>query len=138
MITEQQEQNLQSANDRRTAKRQDRTNPHVINVNDGRLMPNTQRLRQHKEYRVYTGPSNADLPTRMRWLEGMRRRAPKIIDSSTDAADEPFDIGKATKEDIAVFAMENFGKVFDLSLPLKTMREELKKLADAEAVQELA
>lgn len=131
MITAEQESNLQHANDRSTKKKQDRVNPHVINVHNGRLMPNTFALRNHKDYRVYTGPKGADESERMRWLASAGRRTPKVIDSSADAP--VFDIGKATKEDLVIFAMENYGAKLNPEQPLKELRTAVATLAKADA-----
>lgn len=131
MISSQQEAALQTANDRSSKKRQDKTNPMVIHIENARLMPNTPRLRVHKDYRVYTGNPTDDLETRKRWLKGVDRRTPKVIDSTPDAA--PFDVGTATADDLVMFAFENYGKVLDSALPPKKLREAVKALADAEA-----
>lgn len=128
MISAQQEMAMQAANDRSSKKRQDKTNPHVIHVDNGRLMPNTPRLREHKDYRVYTGPKGADLPTRMRWLAGAQRRAPALIDSSE--ASETFDLGKASAADLVMFAFENYGKVLDENTPLLELRKAIKAMAE--------
>lgn len=131
MISSQQETALQTANDRSSKKRQDRVNPMVIHIENARLMPNTPRLRVHKDYRVYTGNPTDDLETRKRWLKGVDRRTPKVIDSTPDTA--PFDVGTATADDLVMFAFENYGKVLDSALPPKKLREAVKALADAEA-----
>lgn len=131
MINAIQEAALQTANDRSSKKRQDRVNPMVIHIENARLMPNTPRLRVHKDYRVYTGDPTDDLETRKRWLKGVDRRTPKVIDSTPDAA--PFDVGTATADDLVMFAFENYGKVLDSALPPKKLREAVKALADAEA-----
>lgn len=131
MINATQEAALQTANDRSSKKRQDRVNPMVIHIENARLMPNTPRLRVHKDYRVYTGNPTDDLETRKRWLKGVDRRTPKVIDSTPDVA--PFDVGTATADDLVMFAFENYGKVLDSALPPKKLREAVKALADAEA-----
>lgn len=135
MINAQQEAALQHANDRSSRKKQDKTNPMVIHIENARLMPNTPRLRVHKDYRVYTGNPTDDLETRKRWLKGVDRRTPKVIDSTPDAA--PFDVGTATADDLVMFAFENYGKVLDSALPPKKLREAVKALADAEAAASL-
>lgn len=131
MINAQQEAALQQANDRSSRKKQDKTHPMVIHVDNARLMPNTPRLRAHKDYRVYTGNPTDDEATRKRWLKSSGRRAPKIIDSTPE--EEAFDIGTATPDDLVMFAFENYGKVLDAALPPKKLREAVKALADAEA-----
>lgn len=129
MITAEQERNLADAN-ARSKKKQDRTNPMVINVEDGRLMPNTPRLRIHPLYRVYTGDIKADLGTRMRWLEGLARSgAPKLTNSKE--AEDTFDVGTATVDDLVMFALEHFGLKLDPKKPMKALRREVMDAAEA-------
>jgi hypothetical protein len=136
MITEQQEQNLIDAQGR-TKRRQDRTNPMVININDGRLMPNTPRLRVHPNYRVYTGDLKASLPDRMSWVAGVKKiKVQRVVDSTADEA--PFDIGKADKDEMLVFAMENYGEALDPSLPLAVLRKKVAALASKTEEADLA
>lgn len=143
MISAQQEAAMQMANDRSSKKRQDKTNPFVINIDNGRLLPNTPRLRAHKDYRVYTGPTGPDVTEaqRMQWLAGAKRYSPRIVDSSVGAEaaaeSEPFDIGTATAADLVMFAFENYGKVLDEKSPLPVLRDVIKKAADAEAAASL-
>lgn len=128
MITAEQERNLSDAN-ARAKKKQDRTNPHVINIEDGRLMPNTPRLRIHPLYRVYTGPKNADVGTRMRWLEGQTRAGtPKLTNSKE--AEDTFDVGTATADELVMFGLEHFGLTLDGKKPLKVLRKEIMDAAE--------
>jgi len=129
MITAEQEQRLSDANSRTGKKKQDRENPMVIHVEDGRLMPNTPRLRVHPMYRVYGGSLDASLPERMAWLKGMMRMPRKVV--NTAPADEAFDIGTATADDLVLFALEEFGQVLDPTLPLKKLRTRVAELAAA-------
>lgn len=134
MISAQQEAAMQMANDRSSKRRQDKTNPHVINVNDGRLMPNTPRLRKHKDYRVYMGPKDADTELRMKWLAGAGRRSPMVVDSSEPA--EVFDLGKATAADLVLFAFENYGMILDENTPIVELRKAVKATAEKLAAAE--
>ena len=52
MITDAQEAAIAA---RRAQTQQDKRNPFLIHVDDGRLMPNVARLRGHAKYRVFTG-----------------------------------------------------------------------------------
>lgn len=128
MITAAQEQNVSNA--RRAL--QDKKVPHVININDGRLMPNVPRLRTHKDYRVYTGPRDPDgkpasLPQRMKWLAGaMHNNLPRIVDSS---AQEPFDIGKASRDELIVFASSELGMMLPDGLDAPEMRKRIMAYA---------
>jgi hypothetical protein len=129
MITAEQERNLSEAN-ARAKKKQDRTNPMVVNIEDGRLMPNTPRLRVHPQYRVYGGPRDADAAGRLRWLDGQSRagKTTKVVNSKE--AEDTFDVGTATADDLMIFALENYGLALDPSKPLKVLRKELLAAAE--------
>lgn len=138
MITAEQESNLANAN-MRAKKKQDKTNPFVVNIHDGRLMPNTPRLRAHKDYRVYpAGLDDARKSTnaeRLRWIEKSKAitSSPKIVNSMAEA--DQFDVGTATADELAVFAMEQWGLALDPKKPLKTLRGEvMKKASEIEPV----
>lgn len=126
MITAEQERNLSEAN-ARAKKKQDKTNPTVININNGRLMPNTPRLRAHSQYKVYTGDVNASTADRMAWLAGALKNGSKKITNSKAELDE-FDVGTADKDELMVFAMEEFGHALDPKLTLKDMRKKIMAL----------
>lgn len=129
MITASQEERLSEANSRSGKKKQDRENPMVMNIEDFRLMPNTPRLRAHKQYRVYSGPLDASVAQRKRWLEGALKQLPKRVVNS--APEEVFDIGLATADDLVIFALENYGAKLDPEHSLKKLRTEVAKLAAA-------
>ncbi len=50
---------------------------------------------------------------------------------NTAPADEAFDIGTATADDLVLFALEEFGQVLDPTLPLKKLRTRVAELAAA-------
>ena len=134
MITEQQVAHLAGAT-QRAKKAQDRTNPMVINIHNGRLMPNTARLRAHKDYRVYAGPLDASEPERMRWLAGALKQMPtKIVNSM--ATEDMFDVGTASADEMVVFANEQWGVVLDAAKPLKALRKEVMALAEKHAADQ--
>jgi hypothetical protein len=127
MISPEQEKRLSEANSR-SKKKQDKKNPHVININDGRLMPNTPGLRKHPAYRVYGGSVKDDLPTRMRWLAGQSRQStPRVVNSM--AEQDAFDVGTATADDLAVFALEQWGMVLNTTEPLPVLRKRVMEAA---------
>lgn len=138
MISPEQEARLSAANSR-SKKKQDKKNPHVINIKDGRLMPNTPGLRVHPNYRVYGGSSKDDLPTRMRWLEGMSRQiGPRVVNSM--AEQDAFDVGTATADDLVMFANEQWGMVLNPSEPLAVLRKRVMEAAEkaqTQAVEDL-
>lgn len=127
MITADQERNLADAN-ARAKKKQDKTNPMVVNIEDGRLMPNTPRLRAHPQYRVYAGPKDADAAGRLRWLDGQSRAGKtKIVNSMAES--DTFDVGTASVDDLIVFAMDNYGLALDPDKPMKTLRKQVMEAA---------
>ncbi len=131
MISPQQETNLAAAT-QRAKKKQDKTNPMVIHTTSGRLMPNTIRLRAHKDYRVYDGDINAPLSERMRWLEGRSKHwAPKVVNSKE--AEDLFDVGTATIDELVIFAVEQWGAALDPAKPAKVLRKEVMALAEKHA-----
>lgn len=139
MITAEQESNLAAAN-ARARKKQDREHPFVVNTKDGRLMPNTPRLRAHKDYRVLPmGLEDAKKSTigqRLKWVEKSAsiNTGPKVTNSM--AAQDEFDVGTATADELAVFAMETWGLALDPKLPLKALRKQvMDKAAAAEEKQ---
>ena len=132
MLTDQQEKTLSNAQQRSAKRRQDKQFPHVVNVNDGRLMPNVLALRNHKDYRVYQGPKDASTDDRLRWLQGVSK-TPKVTNSQAEADD--FDVGKATKDDLIVFAMEQYGAPIDPAMDIRTMRKKIVEMAEKAAAQ---
>lgn len=147
-ITEATEARMSEANRARNA--QDRKNPLLINVDDGRLVPNVPQLGgrnedkargisqilPHPKYRIYKGDPKASLEARMQYLatSGVNgRRA--VMDSSTEAdpALPAFDIQKATREDLVLFAMEQYGMALDEdgTMHLTTLRAKVKALAQS-------
>ena len=73
MITDAQEAALAA---RRAQTAQDKRNPFLIHVDDGRLIPNVARLRGHAKYRVFTGSPKATPEERMVWLRSMGNGTP--------------------------------------------------------------
>ena len=108
MITADQEANLAAANQRAKFK-QDKTNPHVVNIEDGRLMPNIPGLRKHPMYRVYAGPKTDNPSERLRWLEGQSRAGKaKLVNSKTE--EDTFDVGTAKADCLRVGNSHGHGR----------------------------
>ena len=141
-ISEAMEQKMVEANRARNA--QDKRHPMLINVKDGRLIPNVPKLRTHKDYRVYMGDPQAPLVDRLRILQtqGLLHAA-AVVDSqnnlehlkmgTVEAAGEPFDIAKASREQLKAFAIENYGVGLDEKgdTHLMTLRAQVRDLAKA-------
>jgi hypothetical protein len=120
-MTEAQEANLSNA----VNKRQDKEIPFLICTDDARLMPNVPQIRKMKNYMPYHGSPSDDLATRKAFLQGMGGKR-RIVNS---APDEVFDVGTASVEELAAFAMDEFGFALDVTLPAKKLRTKVMELA---------
>lgn len=140
MINEQQEARLAAATN--ALSKQDAKTPFLINITDGRLFPNIAKLRKGntakfgQNYRPYHGPVKATLEQRMQYLRSESGTAvpaaPTVIDSETDAyvpPPPPFDIGKATKEELITFAATQYGKVIGPDVHFMTARKMVREFA---------
>lgn len=109
-------------------KRQDSAAPLLINIEDGRLMPNAPNIRALPGYRIYHGDPKADLKARMAYLHsgGHGRKHTPVLDDV-----QPFDVSKATKEELLSFAMNEYGAALDVTADLRTLRKKVMELADA-------
>lgn len=119
MITDAQEAALAA---RRAQTAQDKRNPFLIHVDDGRLMPNVARLRGHAKYRVFTGSPKATPEERMVCLRSMGNGIPL-------PTEDPFDIGTASVAELIAFAASEYGVTLDPSTHHNKMRAELRRLA---------
>lgn len=136
-ITEAQEANLSA---QITRARQDKKTPFCINVKDGRLMPNVPEIRANADYRPFTGNYKATLDERMAYLRsggfgGPGRRA-VVMPADDDIPpappveeQPPFDIAKASKEELVAFAFDQWAEVLSIDTHLTTLRSQVAKLA---------
>lgn len=118
----------------RSKTRQNKTQPWLIR-DDGMIYPNTPLTAKNTRFRIYHGDVKASLEDRMRYLQnlGSKRR---VINSATAADDEaPFDIAKASKEQLIEFAQEQYGEILDPALHLNKMRSMVAKLAGVDPVR---
>lgn len=127
-ISEQQEAALSNA--RASSSRQDKKMPFLINRNDGRLYPNTPLMRKHADYIPYTGSVSATREERMVYLRTGSTRQRLIINSTVEEDETPFDIGKATAEELVAFALNTYGAALDQADGLKKLRNQVAKLAE--------
>lgn len=127
MISEAQESSLAQS---RAAARQNREIPFLINVKDGRLVPNTPGNANLSSYRPFLGDYKAPLTERMAYLKssGVGRGRVQVTNSAAEPA--VFDIGKATKDELIAFAFDNFQSVL-VDAPLGTLRKQVAELAKA-------
>ena len=141
MITEQQEVRLAAATN--ALSKQDAKTPFLINIHDGRLFPNIAKLRKGntakfgQNYRPYHGPAKATQEQRMQYLRsevGTPARAvgPVVIDSEEAEfvpPPPPFDISKASKEELITFAATQYGKVIGPDVHFMTARKMVREFA---------
>jgi len=136
MITEAQEANLSNQIAR---GRQNKGTPFCIHVKDGRLMPNVPEILAHPDYRPYKGNYKASLDERMAYLRsggfgGAGKRAVVMpADDEPAVEQEPFDIAKATKEELVAFAFDQWTEVLSMDTHLTTLRSQVAKLAKLHA-----
>lgn len=150
-INEQTEQKMISA--RAARNKQNKEVPFLINVKDGRLLPNIPALagrpaektpsghtipakKPHPNYRPFTGSPKASLEERMKWLETSGAAAPRGREVSL-ANIEPFDVGTATLDELVEFGSSEYGLEINKGLGLKAARAAVIKAArDAGAIKD--
>jgi len=93
-------------------------------------MPNVPRIRNKPNYVIYSGDPRDNLETRMLWLQSMGRRpgARRVVNTVLDSED-PFDIGRATKEQLRDFAMQEYVVELNMAKDIKELRREVSALA---------
>jgi hypothetical protein len=124
MINDSQEAALSNA----TRPKQDKNIPFLINVDDGRLVPNMPRLRLHPKYRPYHGVLTASQADRMTYLKTEYKNMPRSVIDSTKT--KSFDIGTASREELIAFALSEYGTSLAPTLNAMSMRVQLRKLAE--------
>lgn len=150
-ISEQAAQGMSNAI-RARVQAQDKRNPFLINVNDGRLVPNVGLLRKDPNYRVYFGAPDASLQARMHILatQGLGDRTPIVVEDSstlfqngavvaaTNAAvvaatdtRGPFDIHRASVTELVDFALANYNEQLDATTHKATLKAQVRALAKA-------
>lgn len=137
-ISEAAEQRMIAA--RAARNKQDKKHPFVINIHDGRLLPNVPNLRAHSNYRVYTGDPKASAQERLRFLSVAGHR-PRVVDSEVSGEQPPpppFDIAKAGRDELVEFAASQYGAALDPGAHLNALRAQVRALArDANDLSDL-
>lgn len=111
-------------NQRNKKALQDTKVPFLIHRVNGRLLPNVERLRTHKDMIPYMGNKHASLEERMRYLRtGGQRRG--VVATQAIEAPPPFDVSTATKEDMIAFAADEFGLELNPKAPIHIMRNQI-------------
>ena len=123
MINDAQEAALSQA----TRPQQDKKIPFLINVDDGRLIPNMPLLRLNPKYRPYHGLLSASHAERLTYLKSEYNGDPRQIVDSTKI--KPFDLATASKEELIAFAASEFGVTIDPATHGNAVRVQLRKLA---------
>ena len=115
----------------RSATRQDTKVPFLIR-DDGVLFPNVPLIAKKPNFRPYRGDIKAPLDERMKFLRGVSGR--RVINTEVVADEEaPFDIAKASKDDLIKFAVDEFGENIDPADHLNKIRSVVAKLAGVDA-----
>lgn len=122
--------NEEQLTEARMRNRQDKRVPFLIR-DDGMLYPNVPLVAKKNNFRPYHGDPKASLADRLRYLQGFGQRR-KV--TYTPAADEPFELGKASAEEIVAFAMEEFGAALDADKPIDQLRKECYELSQLPAI----
>lgn len=115
------EANLSEA---RARGRQSRSPALLVNA-EGRLYPNVPLVAKKPEWRPYHGDAKASVQERIDYFHGVantRRRAVVM-------EPEPFNLSKASADEIVAFAMEEFGTPLDGSLPINELRQQCYRLS---------
>jgi len=120
----------------RMKQKQDTKVPFLINIKDGRLVPNVAGTRELADYRPYQGPAKAPLEARLQYLrsEGRLGSAYRpLVDSSVEQSSAPpappFDIATATKDELISFAAMEYGKMLDTTAHLATLKKQVREFA---------
>lgn len=109
-------------------RRQDKQNPLLISMTDFLLFPNVPNLRKNPDMILFRGNKDASLAERKRYVESMktgRSGVRAVVDSS-----EPFDVAKATAQDLVDFALIEYGEELKPTTPLAVLRKQVIKLAE--------
>lgn len=117
----------------RSRRRQNRECPLLIR-DDGMLFPNVPLVAKKQNFRPYRGDPKASLQERLNYLSGYGQSRRRVhYDPSVDEA--PFELSKASAEDIIAFAFEELGATLDPALPLPELRAECYRLSQLPDIQ---
>jgi hypothetical protein len=109
--------------------RQNKAVPWLIR-DDGTIFPNVPLIARKQNFRPYHGAIDAPIEERMKYLAGFGSRGRRQVVMSGPIEElPPFDIAKATKEELIEFAMEEFSEPLDPELGVNEMRAAVAKLA---------
>lgn len=110
----------------RGRSRQNKQVPFVIR-DDGVLFPNVPLIAAKQRFRPYHGKLDASLEERQEYLKGLAPRR-RVVNTAPDE-EPPFDIARATKDELIQFAENEFGYTIDPAEHLNKVRSAVAKLA---------
>lgn len=122
--------NEEQITEARMRNRQSKNPPFLIR-DDGMLYPNVPLVAKKNNFRPYHGDPKASLDERMRYLSGQASRR-KVTYTPVD---EPFELGKATADEVVAFAMEEFGAVLDVGTPIDKLRKQCYELSQLPEIE---
>lgn len=93
---------------------------------DGMLFPYHKGIQRLADFRPYRGDPDASLAERLAYLNGETAAIKAKVDIETGA----FDIGTATKEQLADFALNEYGAQLDTRKALGILRAEVAVLSE--------
>jgi hypothetical protein len=107
-------------------RRQDKQNPLLISMTDFLLFPNVPNLRKNQDMILFRGNKDASLEERKRYVESMktgRAGMRAVVDSG------PFDVAKASSQDLVDFAMIEYGEELNIKTPRASLVKQVVALA---------
>jgi hypothetical protein len=125
MITDQQEAAIAAA---RAKSAQDKNVPLLISVKDAWLIPNTELTRKAEDFVEYHGDPKATLEERKQYIATLGRAGKRRVIVTPD---KPFEIAKASREELVTFAFNEYGATLNPEAHLASLRAEVRKLAVA-------
>ena len=109
----------------RAKKRQNSAIPWLIRT-DGMIFPNVPLIAKKPNFRPYRGDPGAPLEERLAYVQGLPGRRRVVVDA---AEPEPFNITKATKDELVQFAMDEYSEPIDPEAHINKVRAVVCTLA---------
>ena len=114
--------------DARARRRQSRECPLLIR-DDGMLFPNVPLVAKKQNFRPYRGDPKASLQERLNYLSGYGQSRRRQVNYDPSADDTPFELSKASAQEIVDFALLEYGIELDASKDLPELRAECYRLS---------
>lgn len=114
-----------------TKYKQNKATPFLINIKDGRLIPNNVNTAMELDYRPYHGDVKISRLERLKNLQGVPANSrTRLINSMPDVDPTTFDLGKATKLEIIAFAMDEYALPLSEETDVRTLRKQVQAAAE--------